>query len=120
MSTSLVLGASQNPSRFSNKAVAKLLAFNHTVLPVSPKGGNIHGVKCLKSIDEISNPVDTVTLYLNPSLLEQVIAKVIALNPRRIIFNPGTESPVAIEKVKAAGIEVVVDCTLIMLDSARY
>ncbi|WP_185964501.1 CoA-binding protein [Aliikangiella marina] len=120
MATTVVLGASQNTARFSNRAISKLIALNHPVIPVSPKGGNIHGVTCVTSLEAVETHPDTVTIYVNPTLIEQEVDKIIALAPRRVIFNPGTESVMAIDKVKSAGIAVITDCTLVMLDSGRY
>ena len=118
--TTVILGASDNPERFSNKAQRKLVAHGHQVIPVTPKGGVIENVQSYIDLAEITGPINTVTIYINPGRLDDEIDKIIALKPHRVIFNPGSESPKAAEKLAAEGIEVVKDCTLIMLNSNQY
>ena len=64
--------------------------------------------------------VDTITLYMNPQRQEPLYDYIIGLNPKRIIFNPGTENPVLMKMAKDAGIEPVVACTLVMLATGEY
>lgn len=120
MAVTLILGASNKPNRFSYKAQQKLLKHGHQVIPVTPKGGKIGDIKCFTDLTDIHSSVDTVTIYINPSLLGKELDKIVALNPRRVIFNPGTESKEAAQKLRDHGIEVNEQCTLIMLDSNIY
>jgi predicted CoA-binding protein len=64
--------------------------------------------------------IDTVTLYLNPERQLAYYTAIINLNPRRIIFNPGTENPELIEIAKNNGIEAIEACTLVMLSVGNY
>ena len=59
-------------------------------------------------------------MYIGPKGLQEVIGDLLALNPQRIIFNPGTESEVLQEKAAAAGAEVVEACTLVMLSRGVF
>lgn len=115
-----ILGASNKPHRYAYKAQMKLQQHGFAVLPVAKKGGEVNGISCVKSLAEISQPVDTVTLYINPDLLREELAALIKLNPRRVVFNPGTEDDDIIDELKTRGISVVEDCTLIMLDAGRF
>ncbi|MCY7290770.1 MAG: CoA-binding protein, partial [Ferruginibacter sp.] len=83
----LVLGASEKSDRYSNMAVKKLVAHNHSVIAVGNKEGEINDVKILKYIPAIIG-VDTVTLYLNPTNQKPYYDYILSLNPKRIIFNP--------------------------------
>jgi uncharacterized protein len=135
MATTLILGASDKPERFSNRALHKLQEHNIKVLLVSPKGGSIVGLECFTSLSQlvdkrntdeditkadIAEKIDTITVYINSSLIANEIQQIIKLNPRRVIFNPGTESSVAANMLKDNGIEVVNNCTLVMLDLGSY
>jgi hypothetical protein len=44
----------------------------------------------------------------------------IALKPKRVIFNPGTENPALFKLLRESGIEVEVGCTLVMLSTNQY
>lgn len=120
MGHTLILGASDNPLRYSNRAFIKLLQHGHSVIPVAAKQITIENIASFQDIEQVTEPVDTVTIYLRPSLLSLELEKIIRLKPRRVIFNPGTESPQAFETLQKSGIEVVQDCTLIMLGNGTY
>ncbi len=115
----LVIGASLNPSRYSNIAIKRLKNYNHDVVAFGLKQGDVSGV----SIDTELMPykdIDTVTLYLNPKRQEQYYDFIIGLNPKRVIFNPGTENPDFYSKLKENNIKAEVACTLVLLSTGQY
>jgi uncharacterized protein len=115
----VVLGASENPSRYSYLAVRKLLTHGHPVVAIGRKKGAI-GEVAIDTAQQPHEAVDTVTLYLNPANQQEYLDYILSLKPRRIIFNPGTENDVLIEKAKVQGIQPVVACTLVMLSTGQY
>jgi hypothetical protein len=119
-STVAVLGASTKEERYSNKAVKMLLEHKHCPIPVHPSGIEVHGLKTKKSLGEISESVDTLTMYIGPKLSSGAYDSIIALKPRRVIFNPGSENDELAAKLETAGIEVVIACTLVMLTTGLY
>lgn len=115
----LVLGASANPERYSNRAVRKLRAYGHTVVAVGRRVGMIDDQPILTAVpDKVQ--VDTVTMYLNAHNQKAWEPAVLNLSPARIIFNPGAENPALSAKAEARGIEVVEGCTLVMLGTGQY
>ncbi len=116
----VVLGASSKPERYSYRAVELLTKHNHSPLPVSLKGENILGHKGYKEISEIEGAVDTVTLYVNPRILSESVDDIIALKPKRVIMNPGTESAEAADQFEKNGIRVIQACTLVLLTTQQY
>jgi uncharacterized protein len=115
----LVLGASPNPIRFSHKAVKSLLRHDVPVVPVGIKSGQIGGLDIIKERPVIDD-IHTVTLYVGPARQKDYYSYLLSLHPKRIIFNPGTENSEFMEMAKKEGIEVLEDCTLIMLNAGRY
>ena len=63
---------------------------------------------------------DTITLYVNSKLQEQYNEKIITLNPKRIIFNPGTENEKLANMAKQNNIQTTNACTLVLLRSNQY
>lgn len=116
----VILGASPKPTRFAYKALLKLQQAGHEVLPVHPKAEEIEGIKVFSTLSNIKQPVDTLTLYVGPARMIDHVEEVCALKPRRIIFNPGTESDEIQKAFENAGIDCVRDCTLVMLDQNRF
>ena len=115
----LVLGASENPSRYSNMAINRLLSYGHPVVAIGKRTGKVAGVEIIKDTPAM-NDIDTITLYLNPTNQEPYYDYILSLKPKRVIFNPGTENDELEEKLEANGIEPVMACTLVMLGSGQY
>ncbi len=64
--------------------------------------------------------IDTITLYLNSSRQKDFYEYILSLNPRRVIFNPGTENPEFYKILKNNKIEFEVACTLVLLGTNQY
>lgn len=115
----LVIGASTNPARFSYLAIKSLVKHNVDVVAVGQKEGVVDGVKIL--VDKpLFEDIHTVTLYLNPSRQADFLDYLISLKPKRIIFNPGTENGELMKLARSNNIEVIFDCTLVMLNNGNY
>lgn len=119
MKQTLVIGASENIERYSNRAVRQLKIHNIPVAAVGLKSGEIEGIKIQTGFPKIEN-VNTVTLYVGPQHQSQYYDYILSLKPERVIFNPGTENPEFEEKIKKAGIELLEACTLVMLSTGVY
>ncbi|MBP7408249.1 MAG: CoA-binding protein [Flavobacteriales bacterium] len=117
--TTLVLGASPDPSRYAHKAVRRLRSHGHDVLAIGRHTGIIDDVPILAAVPE-GAVVDTVTLYLSPRNQLVWQDEILHLRPRRVIFNPGAEDAVFAQRLEGAGIEVVEGCTLVMLSTGGY
>lgn len=115
----LVLGASPNPSRYSNMAVHKLTSFGHPVIAIGNREGNIDRIAIQKDMPFIED-VDTVTLYLNPQNQKPYYDYIFSLQPKRIIYNPGAENPELIRLSAERNIENLEACTLVLLSTGQY
>ncbi len=115
-----ILGASNNPERFSNKAFLLLKDNGYKVVPVSPKMHTIDDIPVISDLELIKVPIDTLTVYVNAEISKKLLPKIINLKPRRIIFNPGTENLEIEKKLIEAGIKVINECTLVLLNSGRF
>jgi len=115
----LVLGASPNPERFSYKAVLRLMAYNHEVVALGTRKGEINGIIIHTQPEPFPN-IHTVTLYLNPIRQKDYYDYILSLKPTRIIFNPGTYNPELIKIAKEHHIETIEMCTLVMLSTNSY
>lgn len=114
-----VIGASDNPSRYSFIATNRLRDHGHTVFPIGIKPGQINGLDIITGKPDLKE-IDTVTLYVGPQNQPAWAEYIINLHPRRIIFNPGTENPEMMETFRHNNIECVEACTLVMLSIGNY
>lgn len=115
----LVLGASDDPGRYSNMAMRNLQSKGFGVLAVGKRGGNAYGMD-IETQPVPSDEIDTVTLYLNPGHQKAYYDYILSLKPRRIIFNPGTENEELEDLAAKNGIRVEEACTLVMLSTGQY
>ena len=104
--TTLVLGASANPSRYSNIAINRLRRYNHPVIAIGKRTGTVADVQVETDQRAIDN-VDTITLYLNPTNQKPYYQYILGLKPKRIIFNPGAENPELEKLAEEKGIKTM-------------
>jgi predicted CoA-binding protein len=115
----LVLGASTNPSRYSNIAMLRLRAAGYPVLAIGNRPGSVADMVITDQKEDFKD-IDTVTLYVNPSRQKEFYDYVVKLAPNRVIFNPGTENPEFYSILQNAKIDVEVACTLVLLATNQY
>ncbi len=119
MRKTLVFGASLKPERYSNLAVRRLVDHNIETLAYGPKAGEISNIQINTNLDDFHD-IHTISLYLAPKNQSEYYETIIALKPKRVIFNPGTENPEFYELLKVNNIEVEVACTLVLLATNQY
>lgn len=117
--TTLVIGASTNPERYSFKAISLLQRYQHPVVAVGLRQESVLGIPIEKNIPN-NTDIHTVTLYVNPTLQQQYYTAILALQPQRIIFNPGTENPELAALANEQNIATLDACTLVLLSTGQY
>lgn len=84
-----VLGSSENPERYSNKAVLLLLEKGFSVIPIHPVAEEMCGIPVAHRIEDITERVDTLTIYLSPKNSEALIPSITSLHPSRVLLTTG-------------------------------
>jgi len=115
----LVLGASQNPARYSYLAVNRLRANQHPVVAIGKRQGVVADVNIITEHPQM-NDIDTVTVYMNENNQKQYYDYILSLHPKRIIFNPGAENEELAEIAAQQGIQPMEACTLVLLSTGQY
>ncbi|GAB2965006.1 CoA-binding protein [Hymenobacter coalescens] len=115
----VVIGASDNPARYSFQAVNRLKSHGHDVVPVGIRKGQVAGFDIYTDKPAVAD-VDTVTLYVGPQNQPAWYDYILDLRPKRIIFNPGTENDELERRAQAQGIQTIEACTLVMLSVGNY
>ena len=120
----LVVGVSLGARRYANLALHQLADAGHEVAGLGLRAGEESGAPVFAAPIDPDEPfyadIDTITLYVNPQRQESMIDDLLALKPRRIIFNPGTENPAFQQRAEELGVEAVVGCTLVMLSVGTF
>jgi len=115
----LVIGASDNPSRYSNLAIDRLRQKGHPVVAIGLKKVKVNGVD-IETEPLPFKDVDTVTLYINPKHQEEYYKYIVDLHPKRVVFNPGTENEELQDLLKKNDIPFMEACTLVLLSTGQY
>lgn len=118
--TVVVLGASDKQHRYSYKAIKLLERYGHNIIPVHPKLTDIDGLSVVENLSDINETVDTLTLYIGADRSKLLLNEIIELKPKRVIFNPGTDSEILTERLLQEEITFIHDCTLIMLETNQF
>lgn len=115
----LVIGGSIKPERYSNRAIRKLLKYGFPVVSIGLREGEVDKVKIETGRPEFKD-IHTVTLYIGKAHQPEYYDYLLGMNPKRIIFNPGTENRDFRKLAEKQGIETVEFCTLIMLGDGTF
>jgi len=114
----LVLGASENPDRYSNKAIRMLRDYGYATIAHANKAGQVLDVPIEPELPK--EKCDTITLYLSAKNQSDFIVPILDMKPRRVIFNPGTENEEFEYLLEKKGIEATRACTLVLLRTGQY
>lgn len=115
----IVLGASPNPERYSNKAIVALRNKGHDVIAVGMRKGVVADTE-IEDGSQFHQNVHTITVYMNATNQKSWYDFIFTTNPKRIILNPGAENQELEDLAKEKGIEVIEACTLVLLATGNY
>ncbi|MDB6025287.1 MAG: hypothetical protein JWM68_1510 [Verrucomicrobiales bacterium] len=113
MKTVAVIGASNDRSKFGNKAVRAFAQTGYQVFPVHPALTEVEGLTCYKSILDLPSKPNLVSVYLGPARLVQILPDIAAKGCDELWLNPGTESEEVFAKAKELGLKTVPLCSII-------
>jgi len=90
---------------------------NRVVVPVNPRTASIEGLNCVASVSDLPDKVKSISVITPPAVTDKVVEAAIAKGITNIWMQPGAESDAAIERCKAAGVNVIADhsCLLVVL-----
>jgi predicted CoA-binding protein len=120
MEPTAILGASPQKERYSYLAFQTLLTQGRPFVLVNPRYQEIDGHPVVPSLADVPSPVGTVSVYLSAERQDTVESDLLALKPGRVIFNPGSENPALMGRLRAAGIPCLEACTLVLLRTGQF
>jgi predicted CoA-binding protein len=118
----LIVGASPKPERYAYRALQQLQQFGHEPILYnpSPAVSTIESLPVYHTFADLPEGIDTITLYVGSARIDEMVSELVALKPRRIIANPGTENQKLAQAAQEAGIDYLEACTLIMLQTEQF
>ena len=95
--------------RSSNKVARYLMEQGYEIVPINPGQREILGKTCYRSLKDIPFQVDMADLFLNPTRVPQAVDQAIEIGVNTVWMQLGVIHNEAAEKVRNAGIRVVVN-----------
>jgi len=108
-----VIGASNAPHKFGNKAVRAYLRQGWTVYPVNPNETTVEGLAVYATIGDVPGPVDRVSMYVPPSVGITLLEAIRAKGSTELWLNPGSESDELVERATALGLDPIQACSIV-------
>ncbi|QBR72977.1 CoA-binding protein [Beijerinckiaceae bacterium] len=111
--TIAMVGASDRQTRPSFGVFAYLLGRGYHVIGVNPSlaGKRVHGTVFMRSLGDISEPIDMVDIFRNSEAAGGIVDEALRLDPRpKVIWMQlGVQDIAAAERARALGVSVVMN-----------
>lgn len=115
-----IIGASNDRTKFGNRAVRAYLQRGYTVIPINPHENEVEGLKAYKSVLDVPGPIDMASFYVPPEVGRQVMDEVAKKGVAEVWLNPGAESDGLIRHAKALHIEPIIACSIVAIGQNPY
>lgn len=113
MRTIAIIGASNDPRKYGNKAVRAYLQQGYTVFPVNLREESIEGLPAFRGIRDVPVRPQLVSVYLPPALTVRVLPDIAAKGCDELWLNPGTESEAVLAEAARLGLNVIQACSIV-------
>jgi predicted CoA-binding protein len=108
-----VIGASNNRSKFGNKAVRAYLKQGFTVYAINPHESSIEGQATFASVLDVPGPIDMATVYVQPRVGVKVMEEIAKKGIPEVWLNPGADAPEVVARADALGVRTIQACSII-------
>jgi uncharacterized protein len=113
MKSVAIIGASNDRTKFGNKAVRAFQQQGYTVYPVNPNESKIEGLTAYQSIRDVPIRPQMISVYVPPPVLLRLLPDIAAKGCDELWLNPGTESDEALAELERLGLNVVRACSIV-------
>ncbi len=111
--TVAIIGASNDRSKYGNKAVRAYLRQGYDVYPVNPKEETIEGLESYASVLDVAVELDRITVYVPPAVGLELLDEIAAKNAKEVWINPGADSDAVLRRAAELSLEPVVACSIL-------
>ena len=104
-----VVGLRDNPLRAAYGVARFLQQHGKRIVPVHQHPQDVHGETAYERLADIPFPVDVVDVFVNSSRAGEVADQAVAIGAKAVWFQLGVIDDEAAGRVRAAGLDMVVD-----------
>jgi uncharacterized protein len=113
--TVAVVGASSDRKKFGNKSLRAHESVGWKAVAINPNEATIEGRAAFKSVSDVAEPIDRVTMYVPPAVGLKLLVEIAAKKPSEFWLNPGAESRELIVRAKELGLDPILGCSIVDL-----
>lgn len=104
-----VVGLSSNRARAAYGVSAYLGGIGKEIVPVHPNAETVHGAAGVSSLAEVEGPVDVVDIFVNSSLVGEVVDQAIEIGAGAVWLQLDVIDEEAAARAQEAGLDVVMN-----------
>ncbi len=108
-----VIGASTDRRKFGNKAVRAFAEAGYTVYPVTPNAQEVEGLRAYRSVLDIPDALDMVTVYVPPPVVLGLLGEIARAGAPEVWLNPGADTDEVLAEARRRGLPVIAACSII-------
>ena len=109
-----IIGASDDRSKYGNKAVRAFRDQGWEVFPIHPTLADVEGIPAYSDLDAVpASRLDRVSFYVPPRIGLKLIDAVARKPVGEVWLNPGSESPELVARAEALGLNVIQACSIL-------
>ncbi len=108
-----VVGASNDRSKYGNKALRAFVAEGHTVVPINPHEATVEGLTAYRSVLDVPGPIDMATVYVQPEVAATLLDEFARKQIPEIWLNPGSESDDLLADASRLKLNIINACSII-------
>jgi uncharacterized protein len=112
MKTVAVVGASNDRSKFGNKALRAFKAEGYNVIPVNPNEPEVEGLRSYPSVVDVPGSIDMATVYVQPEILLGLLPDFERKQIPEIWVNPGAESDEVMAEARQRKLNLIYACSI--------
>jgi predicted CoA-binding protein len=114
-----IVGASRDRRKYGNVALRAFRQQGYTVVPINPRETEIEGERAYPDVLAYPGPIDEATIYLPEPAGLRVMSDLAAKGVSRVWLNPGADAPAVVARAREAGLEPIVACSILAMESER-
>jgi len=120
--TVAVIGASNNRSKYGNKALRAFEHQGYRVIPINPHEREVEGHKAYASVLDVPEKIDLATVYVPGEVGVRVIDDLAQLGVAEVWLNPGADDPEVVARARERGVRTIQACSIIAIGESpgRY
>ena len=111
--TVAVVGASNDRTKFGNKALRAFQSAGYTVIPINPNEREVEGMTSYASVLDVPGPIDMATVYVQPHIAHHLLDEFEQKAIPEIWVNPGAESDELLADARRRKLNVIAACSII-------